>query len=243
MFPISVWWMTSEAVEIGSPKERKYHKQRPVDIEQKEDEVNKAWAEQLASHNLGGPFQLMNAKTKKLMTEKELFEGKWTLLYFGFSKCAEVCPNTMKFLTEVVETSEKKLKVLHPKKLEQLQIAFISVDHVRDDPKTLSQWISKYPKTVGLCGTKDQVAKATGAWRVYFSSVDETETEAKRRESAGVAVPSAKDDSYQLDHSSAVYLVGPDGKLKDFFFKELGATGTVERIAMHFDNLFGLNAP
>ena len=197
-----------------------------------------------ASHQLGGPFELTNCVTKQRMSEKDLFEGKWTFFYFGFSKCAEICPNTMKFIVDVMNQCDRQLAD-HKEELKKLQCAFVSVDHIRDDPDTLKAFISRYPRTVGLCGKRSEIATAAAAWRVYFSSVDETEEEKENREkkgSGGIAAPNPTDDSYQLDHSAAIYLVGPDGRLKDFFFREIGIEHTVERVGMHFDDMYGLNS-
>lgn len=190
---------------------------------------------------LGGPFKVRDSKTGEYITNVELFLDHWTLLYFGFSKCAEICPNTLKFLAEVMQRCDAEF-ANDPEmaaQVKKLQTAFLSVDFIRDSPAVVEKFVSRYdPRIRGLCGTRSEIEHAAGVWRVYYSSVDETEEEREIREAAGVAEP-VIDDTYQFDHSSAIYFVGPDGKLKDFFFKEMGADDLVERISIHYSDMYG----
>ncbi|KAG5480005.1 hypothetical protein LSCM1_06425 [Leishmania martiniquensis] len=192
---------------------------------------------------LGGPFRLRESRTGKYITNDELFQNHWTLLYFGFSKCAEICPSTLVFISKVMKACDAKYGsspdlVVEEKKL---QAAFLSIDFIRDTPEVVEQFVRKYDSRIrGLCGTRAEVEAAARVWRVYYSSVDESEEERDAREAAGVAVPEI-DDTYQFDHSSTIYLVGPDGKMKDFFFKEMGVEDTVNRIGIHFTDVYGFS--
>ena len=212
------------------------------EVEVTDEEFKEAIDKKNSSLGLGGPFEMTQCENGRPINNEELFNGQWTFLYFGFSKCAEICPNTLKFITDVVEKVEEKYKKSNPQEVEKLQVAFVSVDHIRDDQETLKKFLSKFHKTRGLCGTLEQIQTATGAWRVYYSSMEETQEETANREekAPGMAAPNPKDDTYQLDHSAAIYFVGPDGKLKDFFFREMGHDATMERVSMHFDDTYGL---
>lgn len=192
---------------------------------------------------LGGPFTLLDSKTGKTVTNDDVFLGKWTLLYFGFSKCAEVCPTTLTFISEVLKACDKEygsepdLSAAE----KELQSAFLSIDFIRDKPEVVEAFVRKYdPRIRGLCGTRLQVEAAARVWRVYYSSVDETDEEREAREERGIPPP-GMDDTYQFDHSSAIYLVGPDGKMKDFFFKEMGVEDTVNRLGVHFSDVYGFS--
>ncbi|AIN97994.1 cytochrome c oxidase assembly factor-like protein [Leishmania panamensis] len=192
---------------------------------------------------LGGPFRLRESRTGKYITNDKLFQDKWTLLYFGFSKCAEICPSTLKFISEVMRVCDAKYGPDSELAAEErkLQAVFLSIDFIRDNPEVVEQLVRKYdPRVRGLCGTREEVDAAARAWRVYYSSVDETSEERDAREAAGVAVPEI-DDTYQLDHSSAIYLVGPDGKMKDFFFKEMGVEDIVSRVGIHYSDIYGFS--
>ncbi|KAG5506448.1 hypothetical protein JKF63_05951 [Porcisia hertigi] len=192
---------------------------------------------------LGGPFRLRESRSGKYTTNSELFQNQWTLLYFGFSKCAEICPSTLKFISEVMQACDVKYgsdpKLAAEEK--KLQAVFLSIDFIRDTPEVVEQFVRKYdPRVRGLCGTQEEVETAARAWRVYYSSVDETDEERDARSAAGVAAPKI-DDTYQFDHSSAIYLVGPDGKMKDFFFKEMGLEDAVSRIGIHYSDIYGFS--
>ncbi|CAG9573154.1 cytochrome c oxidase assembly factor-like protein [Leishmania major strain Friedlin] len=192
---------------------------------------------------LGGPFRLRESRTGKYITNDELFQNKWTLLYFGFSKCSEICPSTLRFISEVMKACDAEYGSDSNLAAEEknLQAVFLSIDFIRDKPDVVEQFVRKYdPRVRGLCGTREEVEAAARAWRVYYSSVDETDEERDAREAAGVAAPQI-DDTYQFDHSSAIYLVGPDGKMKDFFFKEMGLNDTVSRIGIHYSDVYGFS--
>lgn len=252
--------------------------------EGEEEEVVISNLQPATGASLGGPFSLYDCKTGKLVSDKDVFKGHWTLLYFGFTRCAEICPNCTKFMTEVISTSQEKYGRNSKEDEEtradasKMQICFVSVDHIRDRPADLTKFMEKYavrapPTTlptdtattttkapwwkfwsrgggaksgdvvpyVGLVGkTKEEVTAAASAWRVYISSVEETDEERVAREAKGIPAPDLLDDSYQVDHSAAIYFIGPDGQMKDFFFREIGVEQTVDRIGLHFADVYGI---
>ena len=71
---------------------------------------------------------------------------------------------------------------------------------------------------VFLTGTRDQVAVATRAYRVYFSKADEHEDD---------------EDDYLVDHSIVLYLVAPDGEFLDFFTQKMQVGDVTKRILNH----------
>ena len=222
---------------------------RPDYVSKDEPGVVVQAAEVVAKPSLGGPFTMRSAATGKLVTDKEVFAGRWTLLYFGYTKCAEICPTSLKFLVSVMDECEAKYGAAHPKNTEKLQTAFVTIDTIRDDRNSLQKFLERFrPKArglVGLYGTDEQTMSICKAWRVYFTSMSETPEEVTAREARGFKTlrdAIAADDTYQLDHSAAAYLVGPDGKLRDFFFKEMGKDHAVERIGLHWDDAYGIDS-
>ncbi|KAH8612031.1 putative cytochrome c oxidase assembly factor [Trypanosoma vivax] len=214
----------------------------PPQLLNEEDFVEKRHARSgvSARYQLGGPFRLRESSTGEYITDQELFDNHWTLLYFGFSKCAEVCPSTMRFITDVMEALKERMESAQSMELNKVQAAFISVDSRRDSPEQLQAFLSKYGSRVrGLTGSADEVAQACQAWRVFYSSPEETDEEKALLHVAGAAQTTPEDDAYQLDHSSAIYLVGVDGKLKDFFFREMGIEDVVGRIEVHMHDVYG----
>ncbi|OZA79070.1 MAG: photosynthetic protein synthase I, partial [Caulobacter sp. 39-67-4] len=140
-----------------------------------------------ASAAVGGPFQLVDQNG--VPTTEKALNGKWSAVFFGFTYCPDVCPGTLQGLAAATD-------ILGPKKAEDLQIVFISVDPERDDAKQMKAYVSAdyVPKTtLGLTGTPQQVAAAAKAYRVYFAKVGDG-------------------PGYTIDHSTAIYLMDPKGR-------------------------------
>jgi protein SCO1/2 len=136
---------------------------------------------------VGGPFSLQNGDGKT-MTDRD-FRGKYLLVYFGYTFCPDVCPTT---LNEVAGAMDKL-----GSKADQVQPVFITVDPRRDTPTVMKQYTASFtPRLIGLTGTPDEIAKVAKEYRVYY---------AEHRTGQGP-------DDYTMDHSSVLYLMGPDGK-------------------------------
>ncbi|MFC7540497.1 SCO family protein [Siccirubricoccus deserti] len=133
---------------------------------------------------LGGAFTLVD-QTGRTVTERD-YAGRWMLIYFGYSFCPDVCPTELGVMTTAIDQ-------LGPVG-EQVVPVFITVDPQRDTPAHLADYVSRFhPRLQGLTGTPEQVAEAARRYRVYFSKVQR---------------PDMTD--YLMDHSSFVFLVGPD---------------------------------
>ena len=206
---------------------------------------------------LGGPFTMLDSSTGKLTNDRAVLRGRWTLLYFGFTHCAEVCPRNMRFMNDVLRECATKECAADADPVE-LRICFASVDAIRDSATKMQQFLAQFPLPnavahpltkmaphCGLVGDEAQIASITRAWRVFFSSFAETPTEAEERAEKGYASlrdAIKDDDSYQFDHSAAVYFVGPDGQLRDLFFESMGVSHAVERISTHLADGYGVNS-
>jgi protein SCO1/2 len=137
---------------------------------------------------IGGDFQLVNQDGRTV--DQTMLNGKWSLVFFGFTYCPEYCPTTLAELAAVQQRLGDKAK--------DLQIVFVSVDPERDTPQMLKDYLSSdgFPKgTIGLTGTPEQVAQAAKAYRAFYQKVGEGET-------------------YTMNHSLTVYLMGPDGRFR-----------------------------
>ncbi len=135
---------------------------------------------------IGGPFQLVDQDGRTV--DQRLLNGKWTAVFFGYTFCPDACPTTLQALAAVQDQLGAKAK--------DFQIVFVSVDPGRDTPAKLKDYLQThgFPKgVVGLTGTADQVARAAKAYRIYYE-----------RQGNG--------PDYLMDHSTATYLMGPDGR-------------------------------
>ena len=153
---------------------------------------------------VGGPFTLTNQEGQAV-TEK-ILEGKWSLVFFGFTYCPDYCPTTLGVLNAVQERMGDKAK--------DLQIVFISIDPERDTPQMLKDYLSSdgFPDDViGLTGTPEQVAQVAREYRAFYQKVGEGE-------------------GYTMNHGLTVYLMGPDGKFRSAVAHDLGPSRTVTLI-------------
>lgn len=124
---------------------------------------------------------------------KSAFEGRWSLIFVGFTHCPDICPNTLGLLKNVRRTLDTQGRAL--------QVVFLSVDPERDTPEVLARYVSYFdPAFIGATGETAQLDKlgaATGF--VYMKS------------------PGATPDAYTVDHSSALILVNPQAEVAGYF--------------------------
>ena len=112
----------------------------------------------------------------------------WTLVFFGFTHCPDVCPTTLATLAQ----ARRKLSDLPPQ--QQPRVLLVSVDPERDDPERLRSYVRFFDSEfLGATGTADQVAAAAAAFGVPY---------------AKVPLPGG---DYTMDHGSGVFVVGPPG--------------------------------
>lgn len=143
---------------------------------------------------IGGPFTLMD-ETGAVVTEAE-FEGKATLVYFGFSFCPDVCPTALQKLGVAQERMGDAAK--------DVQFILVSVDPERDTPEQLATYVTNngFPEGLrGFTGTVEQIEAMKSAFKVYAQKV-ELEDSAM---------------GYTVDHQDIVYLMGKDGNLAGYY--------------------------
>ena len=102
-----------------------------------------------------------------IVTEQS-FVGKWTLLYFGFARCPDICPSEMNKVARVMDT----LKQQYPELYKKIVPVFVSVDPARDSIQVLKNYAKDFhPDYIFLTGTPEQVqhelistTDITGSW-------------------------------------------------------------------------------
>ncbi|OCB88341.1 h-sco1 [Sanghuangporus baumii] len=155
---------------------------------------------------VGGPFQLTTHKNEPF-TETNLL-GKWSLIYFGFTNCPDICPDELDKMTEVVHKLDKLYGPI-------AQPIFISVDPARDPPSQVAHYVEDFhPRLIGLSGTYDQVKAVCKAYRVYFSTPKDA----------------SPDGDYLVDHSIYFYLMDPEGEFVEAFGKSSTADDVVKKV-------------
>jgi protein SCO1/2 len=153
---------------------------------------------------IGGPFELFvapsspsDANKSKLsqsqqsltsFSEKDL-QGKWTLLYFGFTNCPDICPAEMDKMGDVLDATEPSLGPI-------IQPVFVTVDPARDTPSQIATYLQDFhPKFIGLHGSHEKIKAACKSYRVYFSTPPDADP----------------NGDYLVDHSIFIYLLDPKG--------------------------------
>jgi len=117
--------------------------------------------------------------------------GHWSLLFFGYTNCPDFCPTTLTTLAAV----QKRLRAAGGAVLPQ--VIFVSVDAKRDTPAQMARYVPYFdPGFIGL----------TAADQPTIESV-------ARKFGVGVIIRPAPDGNYTVDHSGAIFVLGPDGRL------------------------------
>ncbi|MFK5971090.1 MAG: SCO family protein [Candidatus Marithrix sp.] len=122
----------------------------------------------------------------------ENFKGKWTLLFFGYTFCPDVCPTTLTVLQEFYTN-------LQPQVLANTQVVFVSVDPERDTPEKLAEYVAYFSKDfIGVTGEVTEINKLalqTGAGYIKGPTLN------------------ADDSNYQISHTSTIFLINPKMQL------------------------------
>jgi protein SCO1 len=134
---------------------------------------------------IGGPFTLTDPAGKTITNET--LRGKPFAIFFGFTRCPDVCPTTLSRMA----TLRKGLGADGDK----INIVFVSVDPARDKPADIGQYLTLFgTPIIGLTGTDAQIAQAVKAYHVFYEKV-----------------PQPGGD-YTIDHTATVFLMSRDGQ-------------------------------
>jgi protein SCO1 len=120
------------------------------------------------------------------------FRGKVVVMFFGFTRCPDVCPVTLAELKAIKDQLGEDGK--------KLQVLFVTVDPERDTPKLLAHYVPAFdPSFLGLYGDPAAIAKVAKDFRVFYQKA-----------------PGKTPDSYTVDHTAGSYVFDPQGRLRLF---------------------------
>jgi protein SCO1/2 len=135
---------------------------------------------------IGGSFELMDQYGNSF-SENNLID-KYSLLFFGYTFCPDICPNTLSTVAEVYDS-------LSPSLRSSLQVIFVTVDPQRDTADVMQEYMAAFHADfIGLRGTDDALKQMARAYKIYYT----------RGEGEGA--------DYLMNHSGFVYLMGPQGE-------------------------------
>ena len=141
---------------------------------------------------LDGRFNLIDEIGQPVTQDSYL--GRFKLVYFGFTYCPDVCPMQLEVVSRALDIAN-----ISPEKLMTL---FITLDPERDTAEDLAIYTDNFHENItGLTGSVSQIQQAAKAYKVYFQKFADAETTG----------------GYTVDHSSIVFLMGPDNNYRQHF--------------------------
>ena len=136
------------------------------------------------------------------------FQGKVVVVFFGFTQCPDVCPTTL------VEMKAVKEKL--GKDGERVQVLFVTVDPERDTAELLAKYVPAFdPTFIGLYGDAEATARTAKEFKVFYKKV-----------------PGSSPTNYSVDHTAALYIYDPSGRLRLFAKHAQGADALAHDIKL-----------
>ena len=140
------------------------------------------------------PAFALNDHNGQPFTDQTL-KGRWNLLFFGYTNCPDICPDTLQMLSNMVA------QINDPEVIKQLQITFISVDPERDTPDKMKTYVTYFNKDFNSARAElDEVNKLTDALGILH-----------------YIVKSSDGSVYEVAHSGALTLIDPQGRFIGVF--------------------------
>ena len=128
----------------------------------------------------------------QLYTKNNL-KNQWTILFFGYTNCPDVCPTTIFKLGQIKQQITKELPNVN------LNILFITLDPERDSTERLSEYLDLFePSMTGLTGEITHIVELTSNLSVFFQRIN-------------------KEDGYDFNHTASLFLINPKAQLKASF--------------------------
>lgn len=155
---------------------------------------------------IGGPFALTDQNGKKVTDET--FRGRHMLVFFGFTNCPDICPAGLQLIAAALDKLGPKAANVTP--------IFVSVDPARDTPAKLATYVKNFDdRIVGLTGTPEEIAAIAKAYRVFYEKTPNEKTPSE----------------YGMNHTSIIYLMGPDGSYVAHFTPMTTVDQMVEQLS------------
>ena len=140
----------------------------------------------ISNANLNSSFELLShtGEIKKITD----FKGSVVAIFFGFTHCPDICPTSMPELKFIKESLGKQS--------DKLQVIFITLDPERDNQSLLNSYVPSFDKSfIGLTGSQEDINRVASQYKIFHMKVGEG-------------------DSYTIDHSSGIYIIDKDGKIR-----------------------------
>jgi len=121
-------------------------------------------------------------------------KGRYTLLFFGYTNCPDICPTTLADLASTMRALPKSDRA-------DIRVVFVGVDTHRDTPKVIRGFLDKFDRSfTGLTGKPADIKKAAAAAHVPYQVPEHP-----------------KSKNYVVQHGTQIVLYGPHGKSRLLF--------------------------
>lgn len=126
--------------------------------------------------------------TGAAVTEAD-YTGQYKLIYFGFTYCPAICPTELQKISRVLEQLDEA-------QAEKIQPLFITIDPERDTVDVMREYVDLFhPRLIGLTGSVEEIEQVKSGYKVFAAKV-----------------PTEDGSDYTMDHSSFIYLMGPENR-------------------------------
>lgn len=133
-----------------------------------------------------GAFALTDARGQRFDETK--LDERWTLMFFGFTHCPDVCPGTLTTLKAVADRLAS-----NPQFAAHGQVVFVSVDPERDTPEVLQRYVAHFdPFFIAATAPAAELAAFTSQLGILHARVN------------------LEGDEYTIDHTASIILIGPE---------------------------------
>lgn len=162
---------------------------QPVIMSKEELQINGAIV--LEKPRIFSDFELQDHRGQ--VFDKARFEGIWTIVFFGFTHCPDICPTTLAMLNDTYSKLKDSEKA-------RLQIVMISLDPERDTVEKLADYVPYFnSEFTGVTGNKHLIRRLSAELNVAYNQVP------------------LEGDDYTVDHSTQLILINPMGDYHGFF--------------------------
>ncbi|NQZ94210.1 MAG: SCO family protein [Moritella sp.] len=135
-----------------------------------------------------------------------LFKDKWSLVFFGYASCPDVCPTELYNLNNVASIMTAAGKTMP-------QVVFISVDPQRDSHEMLTTYAQFYnDEFIGITGATSEIDKLVASFGVIYQKTFLANNGQYVSVPYSSPIPEDQRESYLINHSSRLYLVNPAGQ-------------------------------
>ena len=149
-------------------------------------------------------FELIDQNNE--VFNKKSLEGGWTVLFFGYTNCPDVCPTTIYKLAEIKNGIKEDLPSAN------FNTVLVTLDPDRDSSERLDEYIGYFDETMlGVTGTYENIQSFTSSLSVFYQRIN-------------------KEEGYDFNHTASIFVFDKDGSL----FATMSPANTVEELESDF---------